>query len=103
MLCSFQLYSKVNLLHRYIDPLFFRLFPGIADDRVLNRVPCPMQWVSTGYLFFIEECVSVNPNLPLYPCPPPHPLETITWLSTSVFLFCGRGSLVLFFFFRFYM
>ena len=34
------MYNKVIQLHRYLHPLFFRLFSYIGHYRVLSRVPC---------------------------------------------------------------
>ena len=40
MLCSFQVYSKVNQLHIYIYSVFFRFFSHVGHYRVLSRAPC---------------------------------------------------------------
>ena len=72
-LCWFQVYSKVNLLHIYIYPLFFRFFSHVGHYRVLNSFLC---YIACSYVY-------VNPNLPIYPSPS-HPLVTIRlfkWLS----------------------
>ena len=72
MLCQFQVYSKVNQLYIYIYPLFFfflRFFSHICHYRLLSRVPCAIQQVLISYLFYIQQCVYVNPNLPIYPSP----------------------------------
>ena len=53
----------------YIYPLFFRFFSHIGDYRVLSRVPCAIQQVLISYLFYIQQYVYVNPNLPIYPSP----------------------------------
>ena len=37
--------------------------------RVLSRVPCAIQQVLISYLFYIQQCAYVNPNLPIYPSP----------------------------------
>ena len=88
-LCQFLLYSKVNQLYIYIYPLFFRFFSHIGHQTVLSRVPCAMQQVLISYLFYIQQCVYVNPNLPIYPSLPP-PLVTISLFSIPVTLplFC---------------
>ena len=85
MLCQFQVYSKVNQLYIYRYPvfLFLRFFSHIGHYRVLSRVPCAIQQVLISYLLYIQQCVYVNPNLPIYPSPP-YPLVTISLLSTSV-------------------
>ena len=72
---QFLLYSTVNQLHTYIYPLFLRFFSHTGHYRVLSRVPCAIQQVLISYLFYIQQCVYVNPNLPIYPSPsPPFPL-----------------------------
>ena len=82
----FQVYSKVNHLYIYIYPLFFRFYSHIGLYRVLSRVPCAIQQVLVVCLFYIQECVYVNPHLPTYPSPP-YPLVTTSLFSTSVTLF----------------
>ena len=71
MLYQFLPYSEVNLL--YIYPLFFRFFSHIGHYRVLSRGPCAIQQVLISYLFYIQQCVYFNPNLPIYPSPTLHP------------------------------
>ena len=39
------MYSNVNQLYIYIDPLFFRFFSQLGHWRVLCRVPCVIQQV----------------------------------------------------------
>ena len=53
MLYLFQVYSKVNQLHIYVYPFFFRFFSHIGYYRVLTRVPCAIQWTLVDYLFYI--------------------------------------------------
>ena len=72
MLCQFQVYSKVSQLYIYIYPLFCRFYSHVVHYRVLNRVPCTIQQVLISYLFYIQQCVYVNPNLPIYPSPTFH-------------------------------
>ena len=54
----------------HISTLFFRFFSHIDHYRVLSRVPCAIQQVLISYLFYIQQCVYVNPNLTVYPSPP---------------------------------
>ena len=65
MLCSFLLYSKVNQLYIYIGTLFFRFYSHIDHYRVLSRVPCALHQVLISYLLYIQQCIYVNPNLPI--------------------------------------
>ena len=70
MLCQFQVHNKVNQLYIYIYLLFWRFFSHIGHYRVLSRVPRAIWQVLISYLFYIQQCVYVNPNLPIYPSPP---------------------------------
>ena len=71
MLCQFLLYIKVNHLYVYIYPLFFRFPSHLGHHRALSRVPCAIQQVLISYLFYTQQCIYVNPNLPIHPTPPP--------------------------------
>ena len=55
-----------SVIHIHIS-LFFRFFSHIGHYRVLSRVPCAIQQVLISYLFYIQQCVYVHPNLPIYP------------------------------------
>ena len=78
-----------SVIHTHISGLFLDFFSHIGHYRVLSRVPRAIQQVLISYLFYIQQCEYVNPNLPIYPS---HlsPLVTIRLFSTSVtlFLFC---------------
>ena len=80
--------ESVIHVHIYIH-YFFRFFFHIGHYRVLSRVPCAIQQVVISYLFYIQQCVYVNPSLPINPSPP-YPLVTISLFSTSValYLYC---------------
>ena len=41
---------------------FFRFFSLIGYDKILSIVPCAIQWVPVGYLFFIHS--GVYPLIP---------------------------------------
>ena len=49
MLCWFQVYSKVIHLHIYL--FFFKFFFHLGYYRILNSVPCAIQYILVGYLF----------------------------------------------------
>ena len=68
MLCQFFLYSKVNQLYVYIYPLFFRFSSHLHHHRT-----CVIQQVLISYLFYAQyqQCVYVNPSLPIHPTLPP--------------------------------
>ena len=69
----------------YISIHFCRFFSRLGHYRVLSGVPCAIQQVFISYLFYIQQCVFVSSNLPVYPSLPP--LVTISLGSTSVTLF----------------
>ena len=75
MLCQFLLYSKVNQLYIYMYPLFFRFYSHIGHYRVLSRVPSAIQQILISYLFYIQQCVYVNP------------LEVFYYLFLFIYLF----------------
>ena len=75
MLCQFLLYSKMNQLCIYIYPLFFGLPSHLGHHRALSRIPCAIQYILISYLFYTQyqQCICVNPNLPIPPTPTPFP------------------------------
>ena len=74
MLCQFQVYSKVIKLHIYLYSLFLRFFSNIGHYRVLRCISRDIQQGLINYLFYIQQCVYVSPNLPIYSL---HPHITI--------------------------
>ena len=46
-------------LYVHILSSLFRWLSHIVYYRVLSRVPCALQEVLGGYLFYMQECVSV--------------------------------------------
>ena len=88
MLCQFQGYRKENQLYVYIYPLFFRFFSHIGHYRVLSRVPCALPQVHICYIFYIQQCVYVNPNLPSYPSSL-YPLVIISFFGFFFNIFIG--------------
>ena len=74
ILCLFQVCSKVIQLYMYTYPFFFRFFSHLGYYRILSRVLCVIQQVLVDYLFYIQQCVYVNPKLLIYPSPLPFPL-----------------------------
>ena len=67
MLCQFLLCSKVNQSYVYIYPLFFRFPSHLGHHRALSRVPGAIHLVLISYLFYTQQCINVNPNLPVHP------------------------------------
>ena len=55
-----QLYIHMHLF-------FVKFFSHLGYYRTLSRVPCALQWVPVGCLFYIESCLCVNPKLSSYP------------------------------------
>ena len=51
--CLFLLYSKVNQQYLYIQPLCFRFPSCLGHHRSRSRVPCAVQQMLIGYLFYI--------------------------------------------------
>ena len=88
ILCQFLLYSKVNQLYIYIYSLFFGFPSYLGHHRALSRVPCAIKLVLISYLFYTQQCIYVNPNLPIHPTssfPPWYPyicsLQSMTILD----------------------
>ena len=78
--CQFQVYSKVNQLHIYIYPFFFRFLSHVGHYRVLSRVPVLLVGCYQLAILYIvvSICQSQSYNLSL-------PV-TISLFSTSVTL-----------------
>ena len=72
-LCQFQVHSKVTQLNIYTYSSC-QILSCIGCHRVLSSLPCAIQQVLDGYLFYIQQCVFVNPKLLIYPFPPCFPL-----------------------------
>ena len=49
-----------------------QLFYNVVLVSTVQRsgVPCAMQQVLISYLFYTDQCIYVNPNLPIHPTPP---------------------------------
>ena len=58
----------------------YRLLHNLYFVTYMSRFPCALQWILVIYLFYIQQCVYVNPNLLIYPSP-------ITFLSIKNILF----------------
>ena len=78
--------SKVNQPYTYIQLFFFGFPSHLGHHSALSRVPCVTQQILISYLFYTQQCIYVNPNLPIHPTPP-SPLVSIHLFSTSVSLF----------------
>ena len=59
------LYIGVHI-YMCIYIFFFRFFSIIGYYKVQNMVPCAIQQALVIYLFYIQQCVSVNPKFPIY-------------------------------------
>ena len=46
--------------------LFFQTSFPLDHHGALNRVPCHIQQVLISYLFYTQQCIYVNSNLPIY-------------------------------------
>ena len=96
MFCQFLLYSKVNQLYVYIYPLFFGFPSHLGHHRALSRAPCALQQVLISYLFYTQQCIYVNPSLPVHPTPPPPWCPYVCFLCLRIY-FCFVHELVSFF------
>ena len=93
MLCQFHVQqsdSVLYILYIYICVyiFFFRFFSIIGYYKILNIVPCAMQQDLVIYLFHIQQFVSVNPKLLIYP-------SLLNFGNhTFVFYVCGSVSVL---------
>ena len=101
MLCYFLPYSKMNQPYIYTYPLPFEFSSHSRHHSTLSRVPCAIQQVLISYLFYADyqQCIYVNPNLPIPPTPSLSPLASIHLFSMSVpiavsLIFCGTYHIV---------
>ena len=63
---------KVVLVSQYSSDSVYmyislRLISTISYYKIPSRVPCAIQSVFVGYLFYTQLCVYVSPNLSIYP------------------------------------
>ena len=72
----------------YISPLF-EFLSHVAHHRILDRVPCAIQYVLIGVLFYTQYQygIYVNSNLSISPTHPLSHLVSMHLFSTSVSLF----------------
>ena len=105
ILCQFLLYNKVNQLYVYIYPFFLGFPSHLGHHRVLSRVPCAIQQVLISYLFYTQcqQCIYVNPKLPIHPPPCPFCLGIDVWSLHLCLSFCFVNKIVYTSFFRFYI
>lgn len=78
----------IGYTYKLIHSFFKRFSFPIGRYRVLSRAPCAIQQVLISYLFYIQECVYVSPNLPVYPSPSLSPSLIInlflhSWLDST--------------------
>ena len=59
--------------------------------RILNIVPCAIQWDLVVNSIYIEWFASANPKLPILPFPTASPLSTASLSSVSMSLFLFQG------------
>ena len=84
MLCQFLVYSKVLQLYIYhimymyymcyiIYVIFHILFHyGVLQD--IEYSSMSYKWDFVVYLFYVQQCVSANPKLLIYPSSTPSPV-----------------------------
>ena len=73
--------QSASVIH--IPTFFFRFFFHMGPYRILSKAPQAIQQVLISYLFYIQQYIYVNLNLPVYPS---YSLVTINLFSTSVTL-----------------
>lgn len=73
ILCQFLLSSKINQLCMYIHSFLWGLPSCSGYHSALSRVLCARQYVRISYLFYTkcQQCMCVNPSLPVPPIFPP--------------------------------
>ena len=74
--CIHSIHSVWNYI--YIDRYSFRFLSIIGYDKI---VPCVMQKVLIGHLFYKHHCLFVNPKFLI--CPFPHPFTLVTTILFS--------------------
>ena len=57
-------------IYVYIYIFFFRFFSLVGYYKMLSIVPCAIQQIYVGYLFYIQQYVYVNSKLLIYPSLP---------------------------------
>ena len=105
MFCQFLLYSKVNQLYVFKYPLFFVFPSNLGHHRALSRVPHAIQQVLISYLFYTQyqQCIYVNPNLPIHPTLPFTPWYPYICSLRLCLYFFFVNKIVYTNFFRFYI
>lgn len=91
MLCSFLLYSKVNLLYKCAYPLFSRFFFLIGQYRILRRAPCPTRGRSLAGIYFTYSTVHMSIWISQLIPAPSSCVVTISFVSTSFFFFLAKS------------
>ena len=81
MLCQSQMYSH---------GILFRIFSFIGYYKTQCTVLCALQQALVDYLFYIQQCVYVNPKLLIYPSP-------LFPFGNHKFVFCVHESVSLLF------
>ena len=69
MLCWLQVFSREIQLCIHVYLFFSRFFSLIGYFKIMSIAQCAIQWVLVGYLFYLWECVYINPKLLIYPYP----------------------------------
>ena len=96
MLCQLLLHSKMNQPYMYIYPLPFGFPSHLRHHSALSRVPCAIQYVPLSCLFYAQyqQCICVNPNLPIPPTPPLSPLVSIHLSLRLCLYFCIANKVI---------
>ena len=96
MFCWFLLYSRMNQLYVYIDPLFSGFPSHSGHHRALSRVRCALHQVLISRLFYTwcQWYRSANPNLPGHPISPFSPLVHMLFSLHLCLCFCFVNKIV---------
>ena len=75
--------------------LFWGFLSHLGHHRALSRVPCAKQQVLISYLFYIQQCIYVSPNLPIHPTAHfPLQYPYICSLHVSRLYFCFASKII---------
>ena len=73
----------------------FKFSSHLGHQRAPSRVPCAVQQVLISYVFYTQQCIYVNPNLPIHPTLPSFPLGIHTFFSLRLCLyFCFANKII---------
>ena len=93
ILCQFQVYTQVNLLHKYIYPVFLKFFSHIGHYRVEFPVLCSRSLLAICFTYS-GMCMSIPVSQFIPPHYPPHPPVPISFLHLCFYSVLQISSFV---------